>query len=161
MIIPTKEECLLILNKNKTPSSVIEHSKTVCKVAEDIAEKLIKKGLKINKELVIAAALLHDVERAKENHVPEGVKLLKSIGFPDIAGVIKKHSLYKLQQKNRQPHTWEEKIVFYADKRVKGSKIVSLKERFKALEKNYNVDLSKELTFTKKIERELLGNKKL
>ena len=157
MKIPKKKECLSILNKNKTPSKIIEHSKTVCKLAEDTAEKLIKRGIDINKELVIASALLHDVERAKESHVTEGVKLLKSMGFPAVAGVIKKHSLYKLQQKNKQPKTWEEKIVFYADKRVMGNNIVSLKKRFDALERNYDADLSKELTFTKKIEKELLA----
>src|SRR3989338_8121322 len=108
--IPTKEECLILLNKNKTPSKVIKHSMAVCKLAESIAEKLITKGIKLN----------------------------------------------KLQQK-KQPKTWEEKIVFYADKRVMGNNIVSLKKRFGALEKRYDVDLSKEFAFTKKIEKELLG----
>ena len=157
MKIPTKEECLILLNKNKTPSKVIKHSIAVCKVAEKIAEKLIAKGIKINKRLVIAAALLHDIERAKENHVVKGAKLLKSMGFSEVSEVVKRHSLHKLQQKNRQPSAWEERIVFYADKRVMGNKIVSLKKRFDALEKRYNVDLSKELDFTKKIEKELLG----
>jgi len=157
MTIPTREECLIILNKNKTPSKVIKHSRTVCKVAESIAEELIRKGAKLNKKLVIAAALLHDIERAKEDHVIKGAKLLKSMGFSEVSKVVKKHSLYRIQQKNKRPSTLEEKIVFYADKRVMGSKIVSLKKRFEALEKNYNADLSKELAFTKKIEKELLG----
>ena len=158
--ITTKKDCLAILNKNKTPSNVIEHSKKVCKVAEEIAEKLIKNGVDLNKDLVIAAALLHDIERAKDDHVAEGANLLKRMGFKEISEVVKKHSLYKLQQRNRQPKTWEEKIVFYADKRVMGNKIVSLKKRFKALEKIYKVNLSKELEFTKKIEKELLRDKK-
>ena len=161
MEIPTKEECLIILNKNKTPSKVIEHSKKVCKVAEGTAEKLMKKGIKLNKKLIIAAALLHDIERAKENHVVKGANLLKSMGFNEISEVVKKHSLYRIQQKNKQPRTWEEKIVFYADKRVMGSNIVSLKKRFDALEKRYNISLSKELSFTKKIEKELLGDEKI
>lgn len=155
MTIPTKEECLALLNKNKTPSRVIEHSKVVCKVAEDISNNFIKKGIKLNKKLIIAAALLHDIQRAKPNHVLRGAKLLKSMGFAEVARVIKKHSLYKLEKKNRQPKHWEEKIVFYADKTVRGSKIVSLEKRFKELEKHYNVNLSKELKFTKKIEEEL------
>ena len=161
MEIPTKEECLAILNKNKTPSNVIKHSIKVCKVAERIAEGLAGKRIKLNKKMVIAAALLHDIERAKENHVIKGAKLLKSMGFKQISEVVKKHSLYKIRQKGRQPRTWEEKIVFYADKRVMGNKIVSLRKRFEALGKNYNVDLSKELDFTKKIEKELMGNKKI
>ena len=156
MNIPSREKCLDILTKNKTPSIIIEHTKEVCKVAEDIAEKLLKKGMKLNKELVTAASLLHDIERAKDNHIIEGANLLKSLGYPEVSEVIRKHSLYKLKDSDRQPRTIEEKIVFYADKRVNGNKIVSLKERFDALEKKHNVDLSKELEFAKKIEEELI-----
>ncbi|MBI2558106.1 HD domain-containing protein [Candidatus Woesearchaeota archaeon] len=161
MTIPTKQECLKLLNKNKTPFKIIKHTKTVCKIAEDIADKLIRKGVKLNKRLVVAAALLHDIEKAKPRHVVKGTMLLKKLGYPEVADVIKKHSLYKLGQKNRRPNTFEEKIVFYADKRAKGNKIVSLEKRFKALEKHYKVNLSKELIFTKKIEKGLLGNEKL
>ena len=157
MKIPTKEECLKILNNNKTPSNVIRHSKAVCKVAEKIADNIIKKGIKVNKKLVIAAALLHDIERGKDQHVMRGFRLLKKLGYPEVAKVMKKHSLYKLEVKSNQPSTWEEKIVFYADKRCKDDKIVSLKQRFNALEDYYKVNLSKELNFTKNIEKELLG----
>ena len=153
--IPSRDECLDILNKNKTPSNVIEHCKTVCKVAEDIVNKLLKNGIKVNKEFVIAAALLHDVERVEDNHVVAGAKLIKKLGFPEVAEVMRKHSLYKLDEPSRQPHTVEEKIVFYADKRCIGNKIVRLKERFSSLEKIYNADLSKEFEFTKKVEGEL------
>ena len=115
-----------------------------------------KKGKKINKNLVIASALLHDIERLKENHVEVGANLLKKLGFPEVSEVVKKHSLYTIGEENITPKTAEEKIVFYADKRVIGNKIVSMEERFKDLEKRYNVDLSKEFKFTKKIEKELL-----
>ena len=154
--IPSKEECLSILAKNKTPSNVIGHSKAVCKVAEEIADNLIKKGIKVDKKLVIAAALLHDVEREKKDHIIEGAKLIRKMGFPEVAKVISKHSLYKIENPLKQPHTYEEKIVFYADKRVKGSKIVSLEERFADLKKRYNIDLKKEFEFSKKVEKELM-----
>ena len=133
--IPSRDESLSILNKNKTPSNVIEHCITVCKVAEDVAEQLIKKGIKINKKLVIAAAIWHDIERNKDNHVVEGTKLIKSLGYPKVAEVVRKHSLYRLEDENVQPKTVEEKILFYADKRVKGNEIVNLKERFKDIKK--------------------------
>lgn len=156
MNIPSREECLDILKKNKAPSKVIEHSKTVCKIAEEITNKLIQKGIKINKELVIAAALLHDVERVKENHVLEGVKLLKKMGFLEVSRVIGKHSLYNLDDDSIKPTTYEEKIVFYADKRVIETKIVGIKERFEDIERRYNVKLDEEFEFTKKIEEELI-----
>ena len=154
--IPSREECLHILNKNKTPSNVIEHCKTVCKLAENIAEKLINKGIKVNKNLVIAAALLHDIERDKENHIAEGIKLLKSMGLSEVSEVVRKHSLYRIEDENVQPKTVEEKIVFYSDKRVKDKKIVSLEERFEDIKKRYNVDLTEEYKFAKKIEEELI-----
>ena len=88
MNIPSREQCLDILTKNKTPSTVIDHTKEVCKVAEDIAEKLLKKGIKLNKELVTAGALLHDVEKEKDDHVIEGANLLKRLGFPEVSTVI-------------------------------------------------------------------------
>ncbi|MBI2656726.1 HD domain-containing protein [Candidatus Woesearchaeota archaeon] len=157
MAIPTKKECISLLIKNKTPSKIIRHSKAVCKVAEGIADRLMRKGVKLNKKLVIASALLHDIERDKPQHVAKGARLLKKLGYPEAAEVIRKHSLYKLEQKNRQPRSWEEKIVFYADKRAMGNKVVGLGRRFKSLEKNHNISLKKEFEFTKKIERELLG----
>ena len=156
MNIPSREECLAILDKNKTPSNVIEHCKAVCKVAEEIAEKLIKKGVKLNKELVVAGALLHDIERDKDDHIVAGANLLKKLGFLEVAEVAKKHSLYKITEEDVQPRTIEEKIVFYADKRVKGRKVVSLEERFEDIKKRYNVDLKNEFEFCKKIEEELL-----
>ena len=47
------------------------------------------------------------------------------------------------------------KMVFYSDKRVKGAKIVSLRERFDDLKARYNKGTEKEFEFTKKIEEEL------
>ena len=156
MIIPSKSECLAILAKNKTPSNVIGHCKAVCKVAEEIADNLIKKGIKVNKEMVIAASLLHDIEREKKNHVLEGAKLIRKMGFPEVAEVMSKHSIHKIENPVQQPHTYEEKIVFYADKRAIGGKIVSMEERFRDLKERYNIDFTKEHEFAKKMEKELM-----
>ena len=154
--IPSREECLEILKTSKTPSNVIEHCKAVCKVAEDIADNLIKKGIKVDKKLVIAASLLHDVVREKKDHVMEGANLIRQMGYPEVAEVISKHSLYRIEEPLQQPHTYEEKIVFYADKRAKGSEIVSLEERFRDLKIRYDVDFTKEYAFAKKMEEELM-----
>ncbi|MBI2135400.1 HD domain-containing protein [Candidatus Woesearchaeota archaeon] len=158
MNIPSRQQCLQILNNNKTPSNVIGHSKAVCKVAEDVVEKLAEKGIKANKELVIAAALLHDVERLKPNHVIAGAKLVTDLGYPEVAEVMSKHTFNILENR---PKTIEEKIVFYADKRAKHDKIVSVDERYKDLKERYSLldfaALDSELEFTKNIEKELLG----
>src|SRR3989338_4746048 len=110
--IPSKSECLAILDKNKTPSNVIEHCETVCKIAEEIADNLIKKGISVKRDLVVASALLHDIEREKKDHVMKGAKLIRKMGFPEVAEVMSKHSLHKIENPAQHPRTYEEKIVF-------------------------------------------------
>ena len=163
MIAPTKEECLKILKSNNVPDNVIARSEQVCNVALKIADLLEKKGIKVNKNLIAAASLLHDVKKLSPNdHVIEGYEFIKSLGFQEVAEVMKKHGLYHLSKDEFVPKTWEEKIVFYADKRVKGNKIVSVDERFEYIKQRYKrQDVDKEIEFTKKIEKELLDNEKI
>ena len=163
MTIPTKEECLKILKENNVSDNIIAHSEQVCNVALKIAGLLEKKGVKLNRNLIAAASLLHDVKKLSQNdHVAEGFELLKSLGFEEVAEVIKKHGLYHLSKNEFVPKTWEEKIVFYADKRVKGGKIVSVDERFEYIKQRYKKDdIENDIKFTKKIEKELLGNEKI
>src|SRR3989344_2750842 len=95
--IPTREECLKILKENNVPDNIIAHSRQVCGVALKIAGLLEKRGIKVDKGLVAAGALLHDVKKAsQDDHVAEGFELLKSLGFGEVAEVIKKPGLYNL-----------------------------------------------------------------
>ena len=163
MITPTKEECFKILKDNNVPDNIIAHSKAVCDVAMKVADLLEKKNIHVNGDLIAAAALLHDVKKLSENdHVIEGYEFIKSLGFPEVASLIKKHGLVHVQDEGFVPKTWEEKIVFYADKRVKNDKIVSVEQRFEYVKQRYNhYDIQKEYDFTKEIERELLGEEKI
>lgn len=158
MNIPTKEECIKILKENNVPDNIIAHVKTVCDFSMKIVDLLDKKGIKVNRALVAAAALLHDIKKLSQNdHVLEGYEYMKSLGYPEVALVIKKHGLQHLGDESFEPKTWEEKIVFYADKRCKGSRLVSVEERFKYVRERYShYDVEKELKLTKEIEKELL-----
>ena len=163
MILPTPEECYKILKSNNVPDNVVAHLKSVCDFSLKICELLEKKGIDVNRDLVVAGALLHDVKKlSPADHVIEGFELIKSLGYHDVASVIKKHGLYHLENEEFVPKTWEEKIVFYADKRVKGNKFVSVDERFAYIKQRYKREnVKKEIEFTKKIEHELLGNEKI
>ena len=163
MTIPTKEECLKILKEHNVPDNIIAHMKAVCNFSLKVCDILEKRGIKVNKELVSAGALLHDVKKLSPNdHVIEGCELVKSLGYPEVAEVMKKHGLEHIHKEDFVPKTWEEKIVFYSDKRVKGTKVVSVDERFEYIKQRYkkeHVDL--EISFTKKIEKELFCNEKI
>jgi putative nucleotidyltransferase with HDIG domain len=163
MSIPTHEQCLEILKENNVPNNIIKHLKAVCDFSLKVCDLLEKRGIGINRELVAAGALLHDIKKVdSEDHIVEGYEYVKALGFPEVASIIKKHGLSHLDNPDFIPKTWEEKIVFYADKRVKNDKVVSVDKRFEYIKQRYKrEDVEKEIEFTKRIEKELLGNEKL
>lgn len=161
--IPTKEECLKILKDNQVPDNIIAHTKKVCEFSLMVCDILGERGIKVNKDLVAAAALLHDIKKLDSGeHEIEGAKFIESLGYPEVGVLIKKHGLKRSFDEEFIPKTWEEKIIFYSDKRVKNDKVVSIDERFEYIKQTYKrEDVEKEIKFTKDIEKELLGNKKL
>ena len=156
MNIPTEEDCIALLKDNGTPDNIIEHCMAVSRYAVSLAKKLQAKEIPANAELVRAAASLHDIEKLKPNHIGAGHDLLVKSGYPKVAEVMKKHGLENLSDKSFQPITIEEKIVFYADKRILGTQTVSLKDRFDYIRKKYNSKaIDAELMFSKKIGEEI------
>ena len=159
-MIPTEAQCLEIMKKEKAPINVIRHCKAVAKFAVKIAEKLVKKGIKVDIPLVMAAALLHDIARHRPgDHEIEGINIAKKLGFDKkLVDVIRTHGLFHVFEPGFQPNTVEQKIVFYADKRANGNKEVSVEKRFEYLRKRYGDDerRKKEYEFVKKIEKELM-----
>ena len=145
MKLPTREGCFKLLEKYGTFPHIIEHCKVVNKVAVYLAKKLKEKGIEINVDLVDRASLLHDIAKSKtirenippeeENHHIDGEEILIKEGYPEVGRVIRMHSLKEI--KNLK--TWEEKVMQYADLRVRHTRIVSIKERIEDLYKRYNV----------------------
>ena len=65
---------------------------------------------------------------AGEHHADVGASILEKRGEPVLARIVKCHKFSALGT-SEGPQTWEEKLVYYADKRVKHDQIVSLEER--------------------------------
>lgn len=156
-----------LLRKYYEYPTIIEHSKTVARVALLIA-KLIKENnpkTRLNLEDVKNAALLHDLDKTltlPENHgkavrlcrklkisedkIKHGqlsYEILRREGMRKYAVVARQHTFFKIISSDR-PKTLLSKIVYYADKRCGGSKIVTLKERFAFWKKKYYKTNSKE-----------------
>jgi uncharacterized protein len=138
--LPSREQAIGILRENHCPPVVIRHCEVVAELATEIADKLTKKGLKINRDLVEVGALLHDLGRSKAhgvNHGFIGAKIAESAGLPEpVVRIIKRHVGGGITAEEAEAFGWpkdvyapvtlEEKIVSYADKLIDKSKRVSI-----------------------------------
>jgi hypothetical protein len=75
----------------------------------------------------------------KDGHVLAAYNILKGLGEDELAVIVKKHGYNSLidEKKSERPQTWEEKIVYYADKRVMHDQVVSLAERLEDGRRRY------------------------
>ena len=100
----------------------------------------LKSGVPVNRDLVIAAALLHDITKTKsletkERHDASGGALLRELGFPSTAEIVEQHVI--IQNLNLEGRLEEREIVYYADKRVLHDTIVTIEERVQDLVQRY------------------------
>ncbi len=156
--IPSEKECIEILKECGAGRELIEHSKRVEKLGEKIAEKLIARGVKVDLGLVKAGALLHDADKMdalknKPLHGKKAFEVLSGKGFGKVAWIARKHVLESVLDEKMKPKSWEEKIVFYADKRVNPEGTVSLDERYGYMRERYGKISGKILDKINKTER--------
>lgn len=145
---PNEEEALSILEKEGTPTGVVEHCKAVARQAAVFSEAAASNGIVVDRELVKIGALLHDIGRSKTqepSHGFVGGGLLRGIGIDErIARIAERHvgagipageaKSLGLPEKDLVPETIEEKIVCYADKVAFGSRIGTREEVVAQLE---------------------------
>ncbi|MGA2515076.1 MAG: HD domain-containing protein [Thermodesulfobacteriota bacterium] len=138
--IPTREECLKLMEQHGMLEHIIHHSLEVARVALFLSLELNKKGQRIDIALVEAASLLHDFAKTeclktKEDHAKMGCQLLKGMGYERVGEVVAQH--IRLEKEGNPSAVSEEEVVNYADKRVMHDRIVPLEERFKDLIERY------------------------
>ncbi len=138
-----------------TPAHVQAHGRKVGELAKILAEGLEKAGIEVDSELAYLGGLIHDFVRVVDfktlapdlgsaedqvfwktlrekysgcHHADVGADILRKRGEGVLARIVKCHKFSALGTPEG-PQTWEEKLVYYADKRVKHDQIVSLEER--------------------------------
>jgi uncharacterized protein len=112
--------------------NIVAHSLQVCRIATSLVDHLAAAGIKRDRELVQAAAILHDVTKTRslktgENHAKTGAEMIAAMGYPDVAYIIAHHVILDENLISDKPA--EVEIVNYADKRVLHDRVVSLRER--------------------------------
>ena len=140
--VPSIDRCYKLLKRYHVPDHIVEHSKTVCKVAVLLAEELNEQGEHLCIPEIQAAALLHDITkmegiRTRQDHAKTGKELLVKLGFIRIGGIVAEH--IKLREGQNSPPLSEEEIINYSDKRVMHATVVTLAERFADLRERYGV----------------------
>lgn len=137
---PNKKACENIWEHYHTPEQVRNHCVAVCEQAMQIGDKLNQSGYALDRELILSAALLHDVVRSRPNHAIEGAKILVREGYPLLAEIVGRHHdlsmdmtqilLGKRVWGQCQESPNEAEVVYLADKLVMENQVVTLEERF-------------------------------
>ncbi len=132
MRIPPQKECLHLLQTVDMPDHIQAHSQMVCQVALVLTDGLIAAGIDINRKLVHASALLHDITKPRsfktgENHAQSGGIYLSELGYPEVGEIVRQHVMLDRYFAADTPD--EAEVVNYADKRVLHDRIVSLDDR--------------------------------
>jgi uncharacterized protein len=113
--------------------NIVIHSLQVCLTATFLVDQLGgESGIKLDRDLVQASALLHDITKTRslttgEIHALTGAELIDAMGYPDVAYIIGHHVILDVTVVSDAPV--EVEIVNYADKRVLHDRVVSLQER--------------------------------
>ena len=137
--IPNRAECEALMARYSMLPNIVEHSLQVMRVSLAVTDNL-KDGVSVNRDLVIAAALLHDITKTrsletKERHAYSGGTLLRELGFPSVAEIVEQHVI--IHNLNLEGEIEGKEIVYYADKRVMHDTIVTIEERVNDLIKRY------------------------
>lgn len=141
----TQEQLISLLQQAGCSEDIITHSKKVLKIALKIADRIEKKGIPLDKDIITTGALLHDIGRSRTHgihHALEGAHIARTLGFPDTitslienhigAGIEKKEAIQLgLPPKDYIPQTLEEEIVAHADNLSETPHIEDIIQEFK------------------------------
>jgi len=141
LIMPDLDECRSILSNHGVSKQVIEHGKTVGEIARTIAQGLVKKNYEVDPDLLYICGLLHDFMKGHKYHDKTAARILVDMGYEKIAKVVENHMNIQEYYKNR---ICNEAVLYYADKIVKGTTIVTINNRIS------NVNEPEKLPFSEK-----------
>jgi uncharacterized protein (TIGR00295 family) len=131
-VIPSERDALAIHAKYGSSDRIVKHCLTVARVARILAEELERKGIAIDTDAVVAAALLHDIGRSRVQTVRHGVEGSEMIAREGtdrkVVEIVRKHvgagiapeeaKTLGLPNLDYIPRTLEERVVCFADKMV-------------------------------------------
>lgn len=135
-MIPTIQQAKTLWETYHLPEKKRIHVQFVSDVSVFLAKRLMEHdaSIVIHIPLLMAASLLHDIDKAveklpHEKHPESAVRLLKQEHMEEVAEVVQYHSVHFIANPQTSPKTWEEQCLFLADKMVK-YEVITVDERF-------------------------------
>lgn len=147
--LPDYPTCLAWLQEGGVPFQLLAHLNLVASTAYLLAAWLRREGQTVDPVLTHRGGMLHDVAKITSllqnrhalaeqiDHAEMARNLLIRRGQPELAQIAHCHMLYQDPLDPRRPITWEQKLVYLADKLAEGSRLVSPQERIAALKHRY------------------------
>ena len=131
-MIPTEKECYALMDRYQMLDNIKEHSIIVAEIVRVISLGLVNSGVQISVERAVAGALLHDIAKTQclqtgGDHAALGRKICLQHQFDEIADIVGEHIW--LKDYSLDGMYSEKEVVYYADKRVLHTSVVSIDER--------------------------------
>ncbi|MDD4324387.1 MAG: NTP transferase domain-containing protein, partial [Eubacteriales bacterium] len=123
--VPADEEIVDLWDRFGTPASVRQHSMAVEAAAAELTAELEAAGVELDKKLIRAAALLHDLCRTERQHDKVAGSCLRDQGYHRVAEIIERH-----HDGSWEADLDEAGVLYLADKIIMGTARVSVEERF-------------------------------
>ena len=133
MAVPNRDTARQLLADAELPDGIVVHSEGVARVAVAAAGLVAEASIPVDRALVEAAALLHDIDKAEirrtgGEHGLVGALRLEALGYPELAMPVASHPLHALLDEDRHPIGWPSVLVAVADRHV-GQAFMTVDER--------------------------------
>ena len=149
MTVPGRVAAAALLSSLDPPAWFLAHARAVAEVAGFLAARIAAHGTPVDRAVVEAAALLHDVDKIlpeadpvrRLGHGHGSAAWLTNHGHPELARAVAAHPVTRLAD-GEAYRRWaafasrEERIVAYADKRA-GQRLESMAARFASWRRRY------------------------
>lgn len=128
--VPTEGECQELLQFFETSERTQAHCEAVCRVAAKLADGLSG----INREMLFAAARIHDAARNRQDHPAVLAEELERRGYRYLASVVRVHmDLPDAMSEGISEHA----LLYLADKLVIEDQYVGIDRRFQPAEERF------------------------
>lgn len=168
---PSEEEAVRLHKKYGSNDAIINHCKTVARVATILADEFALQGRDIDLEATVEGALLHDIGRCRVQtvrHGLEGSLMLESEGVnKKVVQIVRRHVGAGISPEEAKriglpdfdyiPRTREEVIVCFADKMVDAEHVRPFEMEVKRF-KTKGHDVGRLLALKQKLETDLGKN---